>query len=85
MSYPTRPDKAVVKNVNLEVQEGQRVAVIGPSGSGKSSLVCLLQRLYDPTSGVIRFRGADLAKYPHKTLRHQLGLVSQVCRMCTTA
>jgi ABC-type bacteriocin/lantibiotic exporter with double-glycine peptidase domain len=67
----------VVKDVSLEVQPGQLVGIVGRSGSGKSTLAGLLLGLYPPTSGRILFDGRDLAGFDLRSLRRQIGIVTQ--------
>jgi ATP-binding cassette subfamily B protein len=67
----------VVKDVSLEVQPGQLVGIVGRSGSGKSTLACLLLGLYPPTSGRILFDGRDLVELDLRSLRGQIGIVTQ--------
>jgi ATP-binding cassette subfamily B protein len=67
----------VVKDVSLEVQTGQLVGIVGRSGSGKSTLACLLLGLYPPTSGRILFDGRDLVELDLRSLRGQIGIVTQ--------
>jgi ATP-binding cassette, subfamily B, bacterial len=67
----------VVNDVSLEIQPGQLVGIVGRSGSGKSTLACLLLGLYPPTSGRILFDGRDLAELDLKSLRGQIGIVTQ--------
>jgi ABC-type multidrug transport system fused ATPase/permease subunit len=57
-TYPSRPDTEVLKGVSFSVQPGQMVALVGPSGGGKSTIVCLIERFYDPDSGSV-----DVGKY----------------------
>ncbi|HYX97081.1 MAG TPA: peptidase domain-containing ABC transporter [Geodermatophilus sp.] len=67
----------VVEDVSLEVQPGQLVGIVGRSGSGKSTLACLLLGLYPPTSGRIFFDGRDLVEMDLRSLRGQIGIVTQ--------
>jgi ATP-binding cassette subfamily B protein len=67
----------VVKDVSLTVQPGQLVGIVGRSGSGKSTLACLLLGLYPPTSGGILFDGRDLVELDLRSLRGQIGIVTQ--------
>jgi ATP-binding cassette subfamily B protein len=69
--------KPILKNLSFRVKQGQTVAILGPTGSGKSSLVHLLQRLYDYTGGSITIGGVELKKIDKKWLRRQVGLVLQ--------
>ncbi|HKD18953.1 MAG TPA: ABC transporter ATP-binding protein, partial [Thermoanaerobaculia bacterium] len=67
----------VLEGVNLEIARGETVALVGASGAGKTTLVNLLPRLYDPTSGRVTFDGVDLRDATLKSLRRQIGLVTQ--------
>ncbi|UNK42018.1 ABC transporter ATP-binding protein/permease [Luteimonas sp. S4-F44] len=69
--------KAVLKDVNLSVQPGQTVALVGASGAGKSTLFKLLSRFYDPTAGSIEINGVDIRDYTLKSLRSAISVVSQ--------
>jgi ABC-type multidrug transport system fused ATPase/permease subunit len=75
--YPTRPDVTVLKSFNLDVKAGQSVALVGSSGSGKSTIVKLLERFYDPIEGDILFDGHDLKSLNVHWLRQSIGMVSQ--------
>lgn len=76
-SYPTRPEVLVLSNFSLRVNGGQTVAVVGVSGSGKSTIISLIQRFYDPVAGQILLDGRDLKSYNLRWLRNHLGLVQQ--------
>ncbi len=67
----------VLKNIDLVVEPGQRVALVGRSGSGKSTMVSLIPRFYDPTEGVILLDGRPLTDYTLRSLRDQIALVTQ--------
>lgn len=69
--------KPVLEDVSFRVEKGQTVAILGPTGSGKSTLVHLLQRLYEPTSGRILLDGVDLASIRRAHVRRNVGLVLQ--------
>ena len=69
--------RRIVDCVNIEVSEGELVAIIGPSGSGKTSLSRLLNRLDEPTSGTVYVNGADYREMPPRELRRQVGMVMQ--------
>jgi subfamily B ATP-binding cassette protein MsbA len=66
-----------VKNLNLEIERGKSYALVGASGAGKSTILSLILRLYDPTSGVVRIDGNDLRRLTQQSLREQIGLVTQ--------
>ncbi|KAG0461714.1 hypothetical protein HPP92_022011 [Vanilla planifolia] len=76
-AYPARPEIEVFKKFNLKVPAGRTVALVGMSGSGKSTAVALLQRFYDPATGEITLDGVDIRKLRLKWLRAQMGLVGQ--------
>ncbi|XP_055468722.1 phosphatidylcholine translocator ABCB4 isoform X2 [Psammomys obesus] len=76
-SYPSRPNIKILKGLNLKVQSGQTVALVGNSGCGKSTTVQLLQRLYDPTEGTISIDGQDIRNLNVRYLREIIGVVSQ--------
>ncbi|MBX3592306.1 MAG: ATP-binding cassette domain-containing protein [Burkholderiaceae bacterium] len=76
-SYPSRPDERALDQVTLEIAAGETVALVGPSGAGKTTLFQLLLRFHDPSSGTIRFDGADLRRLDPADLRGAIGLVSQ--------
>lgn len=75
--YPTRPSVQVLQDLNMNAYEGQTVALVGPSGCGKSTCIQLLQRFYDPHNGIVAIDENDLKSVTQKTLRRQLGIVSQ--------
>lgn len=76
-SYPSRPDTPVLRGFNLKVPAGKRVGLIGGSGSGKSTVISLLERFYDPTDGEILLDGHKIKRFQLKWLRSQMGLVNQ--------
>jgi ATP-binding cassette subfamily B protein len=75
--YPSRPEIPAADGLSLEIQPGERVALVGPSGAGKSTLFALLLRFYDPQAGTIRFDGVDLRQLDLRDLRGQIALVPQ--------
>ncbi|KAF8933275.1 P-loop containing nucleoside triphosphate hydrolase protein [Dissophora ornata] len=76
-SYPSRPDIQILKNMNIEVKPGQTVALVGHSGSGKSTIIGLLERFYDPITGSVTVDGIELKDFNVRHLRDSIGLVSQ--------
>lgn len=76
-NYPSRPGIRVVKDLSLTFRAGKTVALVGASGSGKSTIVSLIERFYDPTSGAVTLDGRNLKDLNLKWLRSQIGLVSQ--------
>ncbi|CAL9113549.1 unnamed protein product [Musa textilis] len=75
--YPTRPEVMVLSNFSLKVSGGQTVAVVGVSGSGKSTIISLIERFYDPVAGQILLDGRDLKLFNLRWLRGHMGLVQQ--------
>uniref|UniRef100_A0A8C9I1G0 ATP binding cassette subfamily B member 1 n=1 Tax=Piliocolobus tephrosceles TaxID=591936 RepID=A0A8C9I1G0_9PRIM len=76
-SYPSRKEVKILKGLNLKVQSGQTVALVGNSGCGKSTTVQLMQRLYDPTEGMVSVDGQDIRTINVRFLREIIGVVSQ--------
>lgn len=76
-AYPSRPEVDVLKKLNLAVPAGSVLAIVGPSGQGKSTLASLLLRLYDPTSGTVMLDGTDIRDLDPHFLRVHVGIVSQ--------
>jgi ATP-binding cassette subfamily B (MDR/TAP) protein 1 len=75
--YPTRPEVLVLSNFSLKVNGGQTVAVVGVSGSGKSTIISLIERYYDPVAGQVLLDGRDLKSYNLRWLRSHMGLIQQ--------
>ncbi|KAL0794554.1 hypothetical protein Bca101_065931 [Brassica carinata] len=76
-SYPSRPDVTIFRDFDLTVPYGKSMALVGQSGSGKSSVFSLILRFYDPTAGTIMIDGQDIKKLKLKSLRRHIGLVQQ--------
>lgn len=74
--YPEREDWAL-RNVNLTIRPGEKLALVGPNGAGKTTLIKLLTRLYDPTEGQILLDGVDLREYDIEDLRRLIGVIFQ--------
>lgn len=77
VSFGYEPGVHVLHNINLQVQPGQSIALLGFTGSGKTSLVSLLPRFYDYSEGCLTLDGVDLRDYPRATLRQLVGIVEQ--------
>lgn len=75
--YPTRPETAALKDFTLEVEPGETVAIVGPSGGGKSTIFQLAERFYDPQAGSIRIDGVDLTSADPAEIRRRIALVPQ--------
>ena len=76
-SYPSRPNVIIFKEFSLSIQPGKSTAIVGQSGSGKSTIIGLIERFYDPLRGVVKIDGRDIKTYNLRALRRHIGLVSQ--------
>jgi ABC-type multidrug transport system fused ATPase/permease subunit len=77
VSFQYHPDKPILRGVNLEVQAGETIAIVGPNGCGKTTLMQLLPRFYDPTAGRVVIESTDIRDVRLRDLRIKFGLVSQ--------
>ncbi len=77
VTFEYEPDKPVVLDINLKARPGQTMALVGPTGAGKTTLISLLSRFYDVTSGAISVDGHDIRTIQQDSLRQQLGIVLQ--------
>lgn len=75
--FAYEPDQKLIEHFNLRVEKGQRVAIVGPTGCGKTTLINLLMRFYDVDSGSIRVSGKDIRKITRESLRSNYGMVLQ--------
>ncbi len=76
-NYPSRPDQKALDSLTLEITSGQSLALVGPSGAGKTTIFEMLQRFYDPQEGVILLDNRPLTSFDPKLLRQQMALVPQ--------
>lgn len=76
-TYPSREDSIVLRGINIKINEGETVALVGFSGSGKSTCIQLLQRFYDPIFGKILLDNEDLRNYNVNWLRSNMAVVGQ--------
>lgn len=76
-AYPSRPEVAILRDFTLKVKEGSVVALVGGSGLGKSTVVWLVQKFYDPIHGKVMMGRVDLREMNLKWLRRQMALVGQ--------
>ncbi|XP_056339286.1 ATP-dependent translocase ABCB1 isoform X2 [Oenanthe melanoleuca] len=76
-NYPSRPDVEILKGLNLKINSGQTVALVGGSGCGKSTTVQLIQRFYDPKEGTVTIDGQDIKSLNVRYLREVIGVVNQ--------
>ncbi|KAI2474213.1 Multidrug resistance protein-like protein 49-like protein, partial [Diabrotica virgifera virgifera] len=76
-TYPTRPNVLILNGLNLDILNGKTVALVGESGCGKSTIIQLIERFYDPKSGEVKMDGVDLKDISLDSLRSHMGIVSQ--------
>ncbi|MCX6545829.1 MAG: ABC transporter ATP-binding protein [Acidobacteria bacterium] len=77
VSFNYGADKPIITDVSFKVEAGQVAAIVGPSGAGKTTIVSLIPRFYDPVSGQVLIEGADIRRYQLKSLRDQMSFVLQ--------
>lgn len=77
LSFQYVADQPVLKNISVRIEPGQKVAIVGPTGVGKSTLVSLVPRFYDPVEGRVLVDGIDVREYQLKSLRNQISMVLQ--------
>lgn len=75
--YPARPDVQIFSGFSLQIPSGKTAALVGQSGSGKSTVISLVERFYDPESGEVLIDGVNLKNLQLKWIREKIGLVSQ--------
>ncbi|KAL5863141.1 hypothetical protein ACOSQ3_000655 [Xanthoceras sorbifolium] len=76
-SYPARPDEQIFNGFSIYISSGTTVALVGQSGSGKSTVISLIERFYDPQAGEVLIDGTNLKEFQLKWIREKIGLVSQ--------
>ena len=76
-AYPSRPDRQALDAVSLAVKPGETVAFVGPSGAGKTTVMQMIQRFYDPQEGAIKLDGVDLREMQREDFRSQIAVVPQ--------
>ena len=77
-TYPSRPTQPILRDINLNIKTGSTVAIVGASGCGKSTIIALMERLYDPDEGIVICNGIDLSSrdiFLHR--RYDVGIVTQ--------
>ncbi|HEM4576376.1 TPA: ABC transporter ATP-binding protein [Streptococcus suis] len=77
VSFSYSPDRSLIEHLDIDVKAGQKVAIVGPTGAGKSTMINLLMRFYDVTAGQIVLDGLSISQYSREDLRRQIGMVLQ--------
>ncbi len=77
VNFEYEPACPVLKDVSFRIKPGQLAALVGPTGAGKTTIISLIPRLYDPQSGVVRIDGCDVRRFTQKSLREQISFVLQ--------
>ncbi|WP_155973101.1 ABC transporter ATP-binding protein [Streptococcus ruminantium] len=77
VSFSYRSDRSLIEHLDIQVKSGQKVAIVGPTGAGKSTMINLLMRFYDVTAGQIVLDGVPISQYSREELRKQIGMVLQ--------
>ncbi|KAF2308653.1 hypothetical protein GH714_011767 [Hevea brasiliensis] len=76
-AYPARPDVIIFEGFSIKIEAGKSTALVGQSGSGKSTIIGLIERFYDPIRGIVKIDGRDIKSYHLRSLRKHIALVSQ--------
>ena len=77
VNFGYEADRLVLRDVDFKIEPGQVAALVGPTGAGKSTIISLIPRFYDPTSGAVKIDGQDIRRYQQKSLRQQMSFVLQ--------
>jgi ATP-binding cassette, subfamily B, bacterial len=77
VAFQYQPDSPVLKDLSFTIEPGWVAALVGPTGAGKTSIISLIPRFYDPVSGVVKIDGTDIRKFKQKSLRQQISFVLQ--------
>jgi ATP-binding cassette subfamily B protein len=77
VSFSYDPERPILSDVSLKIEPGQVAALVGPTGAGKTTIISLIPRFYDPTSGRVKIDGVDVRRYRQKSLRQQISFVLQ--------
>jgi subfamily B ATP-binding cassette protein MsbA len=77
VSFSYEPEHPILKDISFQIEPGQVAALVGPTGAGKSSIISLIPRFYDPVSGAVKIDGIDVRAFKQKSLRQQISFVLQ--------
>ncbi|GAC1649279.1 MAG: ABC transporter ATP-binding protein [Acidobacteriaceae bacterium] len=81
VSFQYQNEQPILSNVSFEIRPGKMVALVGPTGAGKSTIVSLISRFYDPTHGIVLIDGTDVRQFKQESLRQQISWVLQDCML----
>lgn len=77
VNFAYEPGRPILRDLSIKIEQGQVAALVGPTGAGKSTIISLIPRFYDPASGVVRIDGVDVRRFQQKSLRQQMSFVLQ--------
>ena len=77
VSFAYSPESPILEDLNLTIERGQVAAFVGPTGAGKTTIISLIPRFYDPTSGIVKIDGVDVRRFRQRSLRQQISFVLQ--------
>jgi ATP-binding cassette, subfamily B, bacterial len=77
VNFQYEPDRPILHTVTFRIEPGQLAALVGPTGAGKTSIISLIPRFYDPVSGIVKIDGQDVRRYTQKSVREQISFVLQ--------
>ena len=77
VNFAYEPDRPILRDISFEIEPGQVAALVGPTGAGKTTIISLIPRFYDPISGVVKIDGQDIRRFHQKSLRQQMSFVLQ--------
>jgi ATP-binding cassette, subfamily B, bacterial len=77
VNFAYEPARPILRDINFKIEQGQVAALVGPTGAGKSTIISLIPRFYDPITGVVKIDGQDVRRFQQKSLRQQMSFVLQ--------
>ncbi|MCU1338160.1 MAG: Xenobiotic-transporting ATPase [Bryobacterales bacterium] len=77
VTFGYEPDRPIIENFTLNIAPQEAVALVGPTGSGKSTIISLIARFYDPAGGAVKIDGRDVREYKQRSIRDQISIVPQ--------
>jgi len=77
VSFSYEADRPILENLTFQIQAGQLAAIVGPTGAGKTTIISLISRFYDPSAGSVKIDGLDIRRYQQRSLRQQISVVLQ--------